>query len=97
MSEFGADGISDMATLHRILPKATLDKGVDGIGDQYWDFHRGGLAGKSSLWQPSWLSADFFEPLFAARGSLAPTTGHLQLNTTFNTIEQVVRASQYVQ
>ena len=56
-SEFGANGISDVETLRRVLPAASLVPSA--VGDSMWQVHKAGM----------WLDSGSWAPLFAPAGA----------------------------
>jgi hypothetical protein len=81
-SEGGAVGMSDLATLREILPPSSLTPSA--VGDALWGFHK---AGGGPQGGGMWLDEAGWAPLFVSDGKA----------TSFGSMQDIVRASQFAQ
>lgn len=89
-SEFGANAISDVETLRRILPEQSLLP--HNVGDSMWTCHKAGM----------WLDEGIWAPLFAppSNTSLASSPNSSFAGPSagsFPDIDAIVKASQFAQ
>ena len=83
-SEFGANGVSDLETLRKVLPKASLTPSA--VGDAMWTAHKAGM----------WLDEGIWAPLFAPAGLAASASAKSfpDMNTIVR-ISQFAQAEAY--